>query len=162
MSGQYGRRKKKKYTDIPIIWPGMEQSARWNDRFGNNKIPMNWWQMLETKCVGDNFKMLVTVFTVFVANILNLLILTSSTSIQKMSPISKFCRQNSNIVTNIKSPTSTWHEHLCSRYQNNDQNNPIWTDSSGCGRNLKSGGLIQNPRADTVGTLNYGRIRDPE
>ena len=30
----------------------------------------SWWRMLETKCVDDNFEMLVTVLAVFVTNIL--------------------------------------------------------------------------------------------
>ena len=34
--------------------------------------------------------------------------------LQKMSPISKFWHQHSKIVTNIKSPTSTCHQYLCS------------------------------------------------
>ena len=46
--------------------------------------------MLVTKCVGDNFEMLVTVLIVFVANILYLSTLSWGTKIQKMSPISKF------------------------------------------------------------------------
>ena len=60
-----------------------------------------WWRMLETNCIGDNFEMLVTVLTVLVTNILNRLKLASGTIIQKMSPISKFCRQHWKIVTNI-------------------------------------------------------------
>ena len=53
----------------------------------------------------------------FVTNILYLLALVSGTNIlylQKMSPISKFCHQHPTIITNIKSPTSTCHQHLCS------------------------------------------------
>ena len=42
--------------------------------------------MLETKCVGDNFKMLVTVLAILVTNILYLLALASGINIQKMSP----------------------------------------------------------------------------
>jgi len=72
-------------------------------------------RMLETKYVGDNFEMLVTVLTDFVTNILFLLPFTSGTNIQKISPISKFCHQHPKIVTNIKSPTFTCHQHLCSR-----------------------------------------------
>ena len=45
-----------------------------------------WWRMLETKCVGDTFEMLVTVLVVFVTNILYLLTSASSTNSQKMSP----------------------------------------------------------------------------
>ena len=56
--------------------------------------------MLETKCVGDNFQMLVTVWALFVAKILYLLTLASSINIQKMSPISKFSHQHP-LVTNI-------------------------------------------------------------
>ena len=51
-------------------------------------------RMLETKYVGDNLE---------------------------MPPISKFCHQHPKIVTNIKSPASTCHEHLCSHI--------IWTIS---------------------------------
>ena len=69
--------------------------------------------MLETKCVRDNFEMLVTVFAIFVTNILYLSTLSSGTNIQKMSPISKFYHQHPKIITNIKSPTSTCHQHLC-------------------------------------------------
>ena len=35
----------------------------------------------------------------------------------EMSPISKFCHQHPKIVTNIKSPTSTRHQHLCSPHK---------------------------------------------
>ena len=52
-----------------------------------------WWRMLETKCVGDNFKMLVMVLTISVTNILYLLTLASGTNIQKMSPRSQ-CHQH--------------------------------------------------------------------
>ena len=59
-----------------------------------------WWRMLETKCVGDNFEILVTVLAVFVTNILNLLTLASGTNIQKCPNIEiwsskpKHCRQH--------------------------------------------------------------------
>ena len=69
--------------------------------------------MLETKYVGDNFEMLVTVLVDFVTNILYLFALASGTNIQKMSPISKFCHQHPKNVTSIKS-ISTCHQHLCS------------------------------------------------
>ena len=65
----------------------------WLHRFG--------WRMLESKCVGDNFDMLVTVLAVFVTNIAYLSQLPSGTNIQKMSPISKFRYQHQKIVTNI-------------------------------------------------------------
>ena len=42
-----------------------------------------WGRVLETKCVGDNFKMLVTVLAILVTNILYLLTLASGTNIQK-------------------------------------------------------------------------------
>ena len=73
-----------------------------------------WWRMLKTKCVGDNFEILVTVLAVFVTNILCCLTLASGTYIQKMSPISKCCHQQPKIVIYIKSPTCTCHQHLCS------------------------------------------------
>jgi len=70
---------------------------------------------METKCVGANFKMLVTVWTISVTKILYLLTLALCTNIQKMSPRSSFCRQHSKIVTNCKSPTSQCHQHVCSQ-----------------------------------------------
>ena len=42
--------------------------------------------MLETKCVGDNFKILVTVLAISVTNILYLLTLALGNNIQRMSP----------------------------------------------------------------------------
>ena len=66
------------------------------------------------KYVGDNFEMLVAVLADFVTNIPCLQALASGINIQKMSLISKFCHQHPKIVTNIKSPTSTCHQHLCS------------------------------------------------
>ena len=63
--------------------------------------------MRETKCVRDNFEMLVTVLANFVPNTLHLLTLAPGTNIQKISSMSKFCHRNPKIVTNIKSPTST-------------------------------------------------------
>ena len=42
----------------------------------------------ETKYVGDNFKMLVTILAILVTKIFYLLTLASGTIIQKMSPIS--------------------------------------------------------------------------
>ena len=66
---------------------------------GFKRLHQCWWRMLETKCVGDNFEMLVTVLAVFVTIILYLLTLTSGTNNQKMSPISKFCHSHPKIVT---------------------------------------------------------------
>ena len=68
-----------------------------------------WWRMLETKYVGDNYKMLVTVLAILVTNIHYLFTLASGTNIQKMSSTSKFNRQHPQIITNLsqlKSPTS--------------------------------------------------------
>ena len=61
--------------------------------------------MLETKCVDDNLKMLVTVLAISVTNILYFITLASGTNIQKMSP-------NINFVANILklSPTVS-HQH---------------------------------------------------
>ena len=58
-----------------------------------------WCRMLETKCVGDNFKMLVTILIMLVTNILYLL-------------TSKRCHQDLNSVANILklSPTVS-HQH---------------------------------------------------
>ena len=62
--------------------------------------------MLETKCVGENFEMLVTVLAIFVTNILYLLTLESGANIEKivtnieiLSITSKNCHQDK--VTNI-------------------------------------------------------------
>ena len=49
--------------------------------------------MLETECVGDNYKILVTVLAIFITNIHYFFALqvASGTNIQRMSPTSKFC-----------------------------------------------------------------------
>ena len=44
--------------------------------------------MLETKCVGDNYKMLVTVSAILVTKIHYLFTYFSGVNIQKMSPTS--------------------------------------------------------------------------
>ena len=62
--------------------------------------------MLEMKCVGDNYNMLVTDLAIFVTNIHYLFTLATGTNIQKMLPTSKFCHQHQKIVTNYKWPTS--------------------------------------------------------
>ena len=47
--------------------------CKYFDNLSLNKWPHRcWWRMLETKCVGDNFEMLVMVSDVFVTNILYL------------------------------------------------------------------------------------------
>ena len=56
-------------------------------------------RLLETKYVGDNFEMLVTVLADFVTKILYFLALASVTNIQKMSPTST-CHKHP-LVTNI-------------------------------------------------------------
>ena len=63
--------------------------------------------ILETKCVDDNYTMLVTVLamTVLVTNIHSLFILASGTNIQKMSPTSKFCHQDPKFITKLVTPT---------------------------------------------------------
>ena len=45
--------------------------------------------MLEANCVGDNFKMLVTVLAILITHIHYVFILASGTNIRKMSPTSK-------------------------------------------------------------------------
>ena len=60
------------------------------------------------KCVGDNYKMLVTVVATLITNILYHLKSASGTNSQKMSP--------TKIVANRKSPTSQCHQHDCSPF----------------------------------------------
>jgi len=56
-----------------------------------------WWWMLGTKCVGDYFKMLVTVLTFLVTNTQYLFTLVSGTNIREISPINNITViQNSN------------------------------------------------------------------
>ena len=50
--------------------------------------------MLETKCLSDNFEMLVTALTIVISNVRYLFTLTAGTNIQKMSPTSKFCHRH--------------------------------------------------------------------
>ena len=45
-----------------------------------------WWRIMETKCVDDNYKMLVTVLVILVTNIHYLFTLASGTNIYKSSP----------------------------------------------------------------------------
>ena len=72
--------------------------------------------MLETKCVGDIFSILVTVLVVFVINILSLLSYAPGTNIHKMSPTPGNSHQRR--ITNIHmSPTSTCRHHLCSQFR---------------------------------------------
>ena len=53
-----------------------------------------WWRMLETNCVGDNFRILVTVLAILITNIHFLLGLASS-------------------KPSVKSSTSQCHQHHC-------------------------------------------------
>ena len=63
---------------------------------------------METKCVGDNFEMLVMVLAVFVTNILNLSTLASGTNnVQYSKDVT-----NIEIFTNIKSPLETLQHPL--------------------------------------------------
>ena len=50
--------------------------------------------MFETKCVGDNNKILVTILAILVTNIHYLFTLASGTNFQKISPTSKFSHQH--------------------------------------------------------------------
>ena len=65
--------------------------------------------MLETKCVDDIYKMLVTVLTILVTNIHYLLTLALATNIKKMSSTSKFRHcfsqlSNSTKIINLREP----------------------------------------------------------
>ena len=64
-----------------------------------------WWRMLETRCVGDNFKMLVTVLVISIISILYPLTLALGTNIKR-------CHQDLNSVANNPklSPTVS-HQH---------------------------------------------------
>ena len=62
--------------------------------------------MLESRYVGDNFQMFMTVLGILVTNIPYLFALASGTNIKKMSTASKL----SKIVTNLKSPTPRCHQ----------------------------------------------------
>ena len=83
--------------------------------------------MLETKCVGDNFKMLVTVLAFLVTNIHYLFTLASGTNIQKMSPTSKFSHQHPQIVPTLS------HQH------NDVTNITVTPQSPDCGIDFING-----------------------
>ena len=71
--------------------------------------------MFETKCVADNYKIMLTAFAILVTNIDYHFTLASDNNIQKMSSTSKFSHQHLQIVTNFKWPTSLspfCHKHL--------------------------------------------------
>ena len=69
--------------------------------------------MLETKCVGDNYKMLVTVLAILITNIHYPFALASGTNIQKISPTSKFSHQHPKIVINFMMPPLVTNQHHC-------------------------------------------------
>ena len=66
-----------------------------------------WWRMLVTKCVCDNFEILVTALSLFVTDIFchRYLFLSFNISVGHQCP--KF-------LTKMKSPTPTFHQYLCS------------------------------------------------
>ena len=67
-----------------------------------NAIPRS---ILETKCDGDNFEMLVTILAVFVTNVLDFLTQTSGTNIQKdVTNIEKYHQHK--VISIQLSPTS--------------------------------------------------------
>ena len=68
-----------------MIWNDFEKKWFWFLKsHWESGLHRCWWRMLETKCVGDNFEMLVTVLAV--TNILYLSTLQPDINIQKMSP----------------------------------------------------------------------------
>ena len=71
----------------------IDHELKSNERFiiVYHQLHRRWWRMLETKYVGDNFKMLVSVLAILVTNILCL----------SMSGTSKRCHQDLNSVANI-------------------------------------------------------------
>ena len=71
--------------------------------WSSTRLHRCWWRMLESKCVGVKFKVLVTVLTILVRNNHYLFTWASGTNIRKMSPTSKFSHQHRQIVTNFKS-----------------------------------------------------------
>ena len=64
---------------------------------GRKGLHRCWWRMLETKFVGESYKMLVTVLAILVTNIHFFLFINSG-------------HQHSTSVTNLKWPTSRCHE----------------------------------------------------
>ena len=72
-----------------------------------------WWRMLETKCFGDNLKMLVTTLAILVANIHYFFH-------KRLAPTLKRCHQDRHSVTNIQklSPTLSYQHHC---YPNDDK-----------------------------------------
>ena len=84
-------------TNSRFILPTLKNFKRWYENCSEIRSPSFWFVSIsETKCVGDNLEMLLTILTVIVTNILYLSIFASDTDIQKMS--SAF----------------TCHQHLCS------------------------------------------------
>ena len=81
--------------------------------------------MLMTKCVDDNYKMLVTIFASLVANIQYLDTLASGINNQNMSSLSKFWHQIRWIVS------VTWNDSKKDCFENNEKklNNAYAYDS---------------------------------
>jgi len=76
--GEIGQIKSKpNFKSCKLYWCKIG-SAFWTDRQTPSELVLQpklwrhrcWWRMLETKCVGDNLEMLVTVLAIFVSNIL--------------------------------------------------------------------------------------------
>ena len=57
-------------------------------RISQSKFCLNgcWWRILETKCAGDNFRMLMTVMAILVIDIHNLFSFAPGINIYKSSP----------------------------------------------------------------------------
>ena len=92
--------------NLQLLRVSFSQMLQWAQmiKLSNSRAPPVT-SMLETKCVGDNSKMLETVFAIFVTNTHYLFTLASDTNIQKMSPKSKFSHQHHchQITNNIAS-----------------------------------------------------------
>ena len=82
-------------------------------KHSENMVHRCWRRMFPKKCVGDIFKMLVTVLTILVTIIYYLFTFESDANTQKMSPASKFSHPHPQMGTNFKSPTSRCHQHHC-------------------------------------------------
>ena len=104
----------------------MDSFKRVNDRFRNVITKVNfrnenmcrqhqcWWQMLETKCVNDNFEILVTVlpflsptFSIFIRSV-------GHQHSKNVSNIEILSPTPENYDWLVKSPTTTCHQHLYS------------------------------------------------
>ena len=81
-----------------------------------------WWRKLETKCVGDNLRLLVTVLAILTTNILYVLTLASGTNIlgchqdlksvannPKLSPTVSHQHHN---ITNMTVASPSWQRYI--------------------------------------------------